>query len=228
MLEFESLGDNCEFGLLQRHWSVEPLGLLRLAAFNVPPAPRARKLAEALRRRFEGLGEPETIKHSFVDQAAPREIMIRETLYGLQSHSGLHEGQIEAGAVADREATRLRFLRRKLLEDLATGEKICVWKSTDGASLEDVLPLLEVLRELGPNRLLWVVDADESLGAGMVQRLDHDLVKGAVLAGPFREAAPPRDVEDTVWNPRRYTWIQVCQAAYEVFRGQPGARPTAA
>src|SRR5690242_4928537 len=34
--KFESLGDNCEFGLVQRKAGIEPVYLLRFAGFEIP------------------------------------------------------------------------------------------------------------------------------------------------------------------------------------------------
>ena len=39
---FESIGDNCELGMLQRHVGIEPLGLLRFAGAQVLPSPDSR------------------------------------------------------------------------------------------------------------------------------------------------------------------------------------------
>ena len=50
MLDFESLGENCEFGLVQRRCGIEPLGLLRFSSTPLPP------LLHALRERFAGMG----------------------------------------------------------------------------------------------------------------------------------------------------------------------------
>ncbi|HEX2941395.1 MAG TPA: hypothetical protein VHO91_10130 [Rhodopila sp.] len=63
LFAFESLGDNCEFGLVQRYHGIEPLGLLRLAGFNVPFEARLAKRTHALRLGFDGLGAPDTIGH---------------------------------------------------------------------------------------------------------------------------------------------------------------------
>src|SRR5260221_3025006 len=52
MMQFESLGENCEFGLVQRRCGAEPLGLLRFASAPLPV------LLAGLRARFEGLGDP--------------------------------------------------------------------------------------------------------------------------------------------------------------------------
>ena len=58
VLQFESLGDNCEFGLVQRKAGAEPLGLLR---FSSAPLPR---LVRALRERFDGLTDPANVRLS--------------------------------------------------------------------------------------------------------------------------------------------------------------------
>ncbi len=62
MLRFAALGDNCEFGLVQRQAGAEPLGLLRFAGFHIPAERRLGRLIEALDREFEGVGRPETVR----------------------------------------------------------------------------------------------------------------------------------------------------------------------
>ena len=56
MLRFESLGQNCEFGLVQRRCGSEPLGLLRFASTPLP------HLLAAFEGGFEGLGGPDAIE----------------------------------------------------------------------------------------------------------------------------------------------------------------------
>jgi hypothetical protein len=48
---FESLGHDCEFGLLQRRVGAEPLDLLRFATMTLD------RLVDGLRQGFEGVGE---------------------------------------------------------------------------------------------------------------------------------------------------------------------------
>src|SRR5690348_3255112 len=61
MLAFESLGDNCEFGLVQRQAGAEPLGLLRFTGIFLPIEVRLQKLVAALEHRFEGLAAPTSL-----------------------------------------------------------------------------------------------------------------------------------------------------------------------
>ena len=52
-LQFESMGHNCEFGLVQRHFGAEPLGLLRWNAISV------EDVILGIEQQFEGVGNPE-------------------------------------------------------------------------------------------------------------------------------------------------------------------------
>ncbi len=56
VLQFESLGDNCELGLVQRKLGAEPLGMFRFAG-----APLGHLLC-AMRSRFEGMADPAHVR----------------------------------------------------------------------------------------------------------------------------------------------------------------------
>ena len=208
MMEFESLGDNCEFGLIQRIAGVEPLGLLRFSSILVPLGQKLERLVVALDKGFEGLGLPETITvHAAGEPPGPREFMVKEIAYDLLYHSGIYEGQVEADTARQRQYRYLNFLRRKLLEDLKVGEKIWVWKCEATVNRDQVSSLLDTLRRYGPNVLLWVVEADATHLAGSVERLDVDLLKGYV-----ERFAPLGNAPNV--SPR--TWFIVCQNAYDL------------
>jgi hypothetical protein len=133
--------------------------------------------------------------------------MVHETSLDTRYHTFILEGEIEPEQLRQREAKRLTFLRRKLLDDLAVGEKLWVWREfsmTDPARLQ---PLLSVLREFGPNILLWVVAADDAHPPGTVERLDRDFLRGYV-----RRLAPYDNATDI--SPR--SWFEVCENAYSL------------
>jgi hypothetical protein len=207
MLAFESLGDNCEFGLVQRHGRVEPLGLLRFAGIFLPTEIRLEKLVAALECRFEGLGAPETIRLELAGKPGRQEYMVHESAYDLRYHSGVGESDGGPEELRERETKRLAFLRRKLLDDLRSGSKIWVWKSPSTSRVEQIQPLLRVLRASGRNILLWVVEADQDHPAGTAERLDKDLIKGYVERfAPYDNATDIRPVP----------WFEVCQATYNL------------
>jgi Glycosyltransferase 61 len=204
LLAFESLGDNCEFGLVQRQARIEPLGLFRFTGMSLP------KMVAALGAKLDGIGTTETIK--VYPAGENREYMVHETWLDTRYHTWISEGQIDPEELRKREAKRLSFLRRKMLEDLAVGEKIWVWREgglTDPAYLQ---PLLRVLRGFGPNILLWVVPADEDHPAGTVERLDRDFIRGYV-----ERLAPYENAGDI----RPLSWFETCENALNLCRPEP-------
>lgn len=212
MLEFESLGDNCEFGLVQRSAGAEPISLLRFSGFHIPIEHRLDRLVAALTCRFDGLGAPETIEPYLAGEPGRREWLLREAAYDLMYHTFNLEGAIEESTLRERESKRLIFLQRKLLADLEAGEKIWVWRSEATSAADQIQPLYQQLRALGPNQLLWVVEADAEDRVGAVERLDSDLVKGHV------ERFAPYD-RATEISP--HSWHRVCEGAYQLFRRPP-------
>lgn len=199
MLAFESLGDNCEFGLVQRHAGAEPLGLLRFAGMSL------NKLLVALEAKFSGIGTVDTVTVYPAGERAPREFMVHETWLDTRYHTFNHEGEIEAEDLRQREAGRLGFLRRKILEDLERGEKIWVWREYSHTDPERIRSLVEMLRDLGPNTLLWVVAADEGHAPGTVERLNEGFIKGYV-----ERLATYSNATDI--SPQ--SWYTVCENAY--------------
>lgn len=199
MLAFENLGDNCEFGLVQRRAGVEPLGLLRFAGISL------EKLVAALHAKFDGLGSIDTV--TVYPHGPERELVVHETSLDTSYHTFRSEGDIDANELRQSEANRLGFLRRKLLQDLAAGEKIWVWRElgmTDPARLQ---PLLDVLRSLGPNILLWVTEADDGHPPGTVESLDPDFIRGYV-----ERLARYENANDI----RPASWFEVCENAYKL------------
>ena len=203
MLEFESLGDNCEFGLVQRIAGIEPLGLLRFAGVGL------KQLILGLEADFAGIGTRESVKVTLVGEPDLREFLVTERTYGLIYHTFIFEGQIEADELHQRETTRLPFLRRKLLEELKGGEKIWVRKSKTPVTDEQMRTLLNVLRQHGPNILLWVLEADAAHPAGTIERVEGDFIKGYV-----ERFAPYENATDI----RPYSWFEVCLRTHALCR----------
>jgi hypothetical protein len=208
LLSFESLGDDCDFGFVQRYAGVEPLGLLRFAAMVVPDHLRLKKLAAALECGFAGLASADTISVFLSGEADNRMFMARDSTYNLQYHTGVPEGQLTPDELQLREIKRLKFLRRKLIEELKSGEKIWVWKSWTTLDTDQIEPLVKALRFLGSNTLLWVVEADGIHPPGTVEMLDSHLMKGYVEHNQPYSTELQRDA---------HSWIRMCQNAYALW-----------
>jgi hypothetical protein len=223
MLRFESLGDNCEFGLVQRHAGAEPLGLLRFNGIYTPPEFRLEKLIAALHRNFDGLGASGTIEVFPDGIQGERELIVRESTYEFFYHTGIAEGQVEPAVQCERETVRLGFLRRKLLEDLQTGDKTWVWRCPATTHREQIQPLLDLLRSRGSNTLLWVVEADADHLAGSVEPLEPELIKGYVRHfAPYDNAT---DIDLPSWLIMCWRADQLLQATHPAPQAEPTPQP---
>jgi hypothetical protein len=206
MMQFESLGENCEFGLVQRRCGAEPLGLLRFASAPLP------RLLAALRARFAGLGDPGHIEV----QVSPdqSEYLVIDSRFGLLYHPWVRVGEAAPEEIRQRETVRLPFLRRKMLEDLEEARKIFVYHGMDPLSEAEVLRLLEALRAYGPATLLWVDRGDARHQAGTVEVAAPGLLKAYI-----DRFAPGDNAHDFSSD----AWLEICRKAYRLVHSSPSA-----
>jgi hypothetical protein len=208
-MRFESLGENCEFGLLQRRCDSEPLGLLRFSSTFL------RNLIRGLDNGFEGLGEAEEVEPRLEGEGR-KEYMIHEKRYGLVYHTFIYEGQRSQWLMREQESARLKFLRRKFVEELEAAEKIFVYKRNSAVSEEEILPLYLALNRYGNNTLLWVVPAEPGRPSGTVEVAMTGLLKAYIDRFAPDENAHAFSFEG---------WIKVCANAYLLSRLQAGGSP---
>ena len=199
MLQFESLGQNCEFGLVQRQCGAEPLGLLRFSSTPLP------LLLNALEARFEGMGQPDTIHVDLSPNG--REYMVRDSQFGFFYHAWVTAGDMAPEDIARREASRVPFLVRKLLEDLEAAEKIFVFKGMGAMPVEEAYPLAAAIRRYGSNTLLFVTLADAEHPPGTVS-----VEAPGFLTGYVDRFAPVDEAKDFLLD----QWLTVCREAYRL------------
>ena len=208
-LKFESLGENCEFGLFQRRCDAEPLGLLRFSSTFM------RNLIRGIDTGFEGLGAVDDIDPR-LEGGPPKEYMIHEKKYGLVYHTFVYEGQRSIWLMREQESARLTFLRRKFIEELEGNDKIFVYKFGSAVTQEEILPLHMALNRYGGATLLWVVQAERDRPAGTVEVVTPGLLKGYI-----DRFAPSDNAHDLSFE----GWLRVCANAYVMARLQKSASP---
>ena len=174
-LEFESLsggcidgtrwGFGCEFGLFQRELGAEPIGLLRWSSIG------PHELIAALDEDFARIDRPDEL------------ILWGEGHWNYTHRSYLirvDHSDFEIAKVSEDEARRglcvmLGFLRDKLLEDLAAGEKIFVYRMLDEiAEPELITRLAASVSRHGPGTLLFCQAGERD----EVRRLAPNLLLG--------------------------------------------------
>ncbi|MEO9190842.1 MAG: hypothetical protein ABI224_12730 [Acetobacteraceae bacterium] len=197
--QFESLGDNCEFGLVQRYVLAEPLGLFRFNFLH-----RAA-LIDMLDTEFRDVDHPEDIEVRRTTPAADSELCVHNRRYQYNYHTFRYDA--DADKVRTQQLRVISFLKEKLIADLRGGEKILVRKGEH--SPDQAVDLLQRLRRYGPAMLLWVVPEDEGNPAGTVRVLQPGLLQGFM-----DRFAPPTDAYDL--SPM---WLTMLRNAYALRAG---------
>jgi hypothetical protein len=162
---FESLGGGrgvfwspdaaggCEFGFFQRRFGVESLSLLRWASIELPD------LCRALDDDFAGLadgGDVELCEQPAYDWRA------MERTYAIQfDHTHLDRSKVTIEKATTTVRMRFAFLRRKILDDLAAGEKVFVYRIANPVERSQIERLAASLNRHGRNRLLFVTHASD-------------------------------------------------------------------
>ena len=173
MMGFDSLGDDCEFGLVQRAHKAEPISLLRFGGMVL------HRLHEALDCEFDGVDDPANLS---IRAEEPGEYMISNDRYHYMYHTFVHSWEMSREYLIRQEVMRLRFGRRKLVEDLEDGSKIFVVKTSAGPGLrrDDVASLAELIARYGGATLLWVRPADDDAAVGSVRWIGPNLVEARI------------------------------------------------
>jgi hypothetical protein len=196
VLQFESVGDNCELGLVQRMVGAEPLGLLRFAGAPL------QALLRALSARFEGIDDP---KHIQI-QEENGEYMVKLTKYDFYYHAHVKVGEMTRDAIHAQQCRTVGFLARKLIGDLETPSKILVFRQNEPLLAGDLVDLRVALSAFGLGVLLWVREACPGHPPGTLDVADDRLMVGYVRRLAAREDVPNLDLD---------SWLVVLRRAYE-------------
>ena len=210
VLQFESIGDNCELGLVQRQAGAEPLGLLRFA--GVP----LRNLLRGLSARFANIADPNHIRIN-VEHG---EYMVKLTKYDYTYHAHIKVGEMEPHALHKQQTRTVGFLAEKLIADLENPSKIIVFRQNEPLLASDLVDLRIALSAYGPAILLWVLPACPGHPPGSVEVADERMMVGYVRRLAERDTVPDLDYE---------SWMQVLRRAHTIFlRAHDGRLPPTA
>lgn len=194
MLNFESMGENCEFGLVQRKVGADPPGLLRFSSTPLP------KLLTALATGFAGMGAP----GSLVIEQAPSEYMVFDKCFGFRYHAWVKLGEMPPAAIIAREQQQLPGLISAFKSDLTEAKKIFVYHGMKPLIEAEALALHAAMRRYGPATLLWVELADAANPPGSIKTVVQGLLKGHI-----DRFAPGENAYDFSLE----CWITLCRKA---------------
>lgn len=197
MLRFESLGMNCELGLIQRHNSAEPVSLCRFG--QIP----FRGLVAALENRMEEIGHPDFLTLS---EGFGREWWASIEKYRFVFHTALSMNLVAEQEAFDRVSTHFTYLARKLTEDLGSGGKMFVYRAETGApSFDRARWLRQTMGRFGDPCLLWVSLAKGREQVGTVEWIDE----GKLMVGYLDRFTPLHFAAGASVR----VWLQILAAA---------------
>lgn len=203
---FESLGSSCEFGLLQRYWGAEPLGLLRWASTD------PSGLAKMLRNRFPGIGKPETL----VVRVDRNPEGLEEYFVGdgrfFQMHAHIAPTAMSEERVRKLMSARIQMLSGKLLDDLYDGEKIFVFKDLNSETPEDEFRRIAAALHTFPRSILLGVR--KAYGKYQPWTLRHAGMRLIIGYVDYAE----NDAADVKRHADQ--WLGLCRQAAELARDQ--------
>jgi hypothetical protein len=214
VLQFESIGDNCEFGLLQRQAGAEPLGLLRFA--GVP----LRNLLRGLDARFANIADPKHIRIN----PEHGEYMVKLTKYDFTYHAHVLVDDMTAEALHRQQCRTVGFLAEKLVHDLEHPSKILVFRQNEALLGSDLVDLRIALSAYGPNILLWVQEAAPGHPPGSVEVADERMMVGYVRRLAERDSVPDMDFSSWMRVLRR-AWAIASHAREGRLVAEPAGRP---
>ncbi len=141
----ESLGRNCEFGLVQRYCQTEPISLLRWSGAPL------EGLINGLNNDFAGLMETATGEGS--PRILPKERQkfwwLTCDRYNIQVHTGESFQRCSVEQAAQNVRRRLRWLAGKLMDDIRSGEKVFIYSSAEITDVGQASVLIEAFRRCG-------------------------------------------------------------------------------
>lgn len=193
-MSFESLGNNCEFGIVQRHFGAEPLSLLRWTSTE------ADMLATALSRQLDGVGLPE---HTRI--LLDSDYRTRDTRYSMVMHTFILPSQATPEELLPKLCKRLQYLRRKLLDDLRAGEKIFLYKAVTPLTDAAIMPLWRAVSAYGPNTLVVARIAEPGHPPGSVR-----VVEPGLLVGYFDRSSTT--------DPSFDVWLDICRRSHAIWQ----------
>lgn len=189
---FESLGDNCEFGFVQRANGYEDGGLLR---WSISPLD---KLILCFETDFRDLYLFENLEPSAPD-------MVRDIATGLMFHTQMHsiDGRFVLGEEPRREIysgerRKIDHLLDKFRRKVQQPDTICVYKRNSGITDADAIRLQQSLGKLGPSSLLIVRSTDDRARWSTVECAGSRLFVG--LIDEFAPYFAADRVSIRIWN----------------------------
>ena len=201
LMDFESIGGGCEFGMVQRCCGAEPLGLLRFTGAAVD------NLIQLLEGGLADFLTPEDVGIDV--HGDEREYLICSRRFGdFFSHTNTFVGRHEKTEVLAREIKKVAYLKRRFDIDWREAARVYVHCGCEDEAT--ILRLHAALRAKSDCVLLWVMKARSPEERGRIEVRAPGLLRGFLAHHGTFEGGPRFDLPG---------WAMVCRAADAIVHG---------
>lgn len=202
-MRFESLGGDCEFGMVQRRFGFEPVGLFRFAGA------RSGALLKAIETRCEGIGAPENT--SLYVRNRGREYVAIDPRLNIVWRTSEYQYAADRKRLLQEQQRQLTYLGRKLVGDLEAAQKIFVYNSQTPLDLSYCESLARAIHQYSSSAILLCVGPTTSPDAPRVRRGGTGL-----LLAERRCVVRHWCWADEVTSPPYREWLAICTRAIEL------------
>lgn len=143
---FESIGCDCEFGLVQRTFNHEPMSLLRWSSISL------HSLVRMIEDDFKDLKNIDTYDIARNDDL---EYMVTNKSYYLWSHTDTRKDSSKSELI-ESSFKRINYLQRQFVKEAKNNKKIYVHKSKN-ITTEEMQLLYNAIKSLGADKILFVL-----------------------------------------------------------------------
>ena len=196
---FESLGDNCEFGFVQRALGTESGSLFRWAFI-----PDYADLVATIESDFVGFYRLENLVPTWSN-------MVKDKACGLRFHTEIFSSrsdesapwifngtQDEQQAIYDHEIRKMVYLVEKFKDGIAAGNRIYVVKKNDNAPMQHLTALQPALDRYGKSTILMVREEYPHMPSGTVCQIGERLAIGYI--DRFADYGQADDISLDAWK----------------------------
>jgi tetratricopeptide (TPR) repeat protein len=209
--QFESLGGTglgCEFGMFQREFGAEPLGLLRWADMPYDG------VISVLENRFEGVGSEEHTELLINRENARPEYCTRDRRGFMYMRAFIYEDEMSYERMWKQALRRLRYLKDKLIGDLESGSKIFTYRmTTRNLDADELARLHAAVRSYGDNMLIYVRLEDAEHPNGTVE-----IAAPGLMIGYMDRFKMSPDGQLSA-SPPSASWMTICTRAHALWQG---------
>ncbi|KXV72054.1 hypothetical protein AD952_06395 [Acetobacter cerevisiae] len=160
--------------------------LLRFSAASENSAERLPHLIMLLKYRLHQLEHTDFLEMFLPEEEwnnVDPEWRIRHKIYKWSTHTGLLVKNFPKETINKKISdfsVVIEFMKSQFLRELELGRKVWIWKSSVPSSLSNIKKLHDILKEYGPNKLLWVQTANNEHLPGTVDQIEADLWCGYI------------------------------------------------